>query len=141
MRKVKEVLRLRFGLGLQQNEIARSCAIGQSTVHRYLQKAAAAGLTWPLAEDIDDRRLEELLFRKPAGRPSRNIRSLPDFDEVHRQLQTHKHLTCLLYTSRQMGSKCPLRSTDLFRIFPTSRCRRPAYLEPAWYRKPTIFAW
>jgi transposase len=93
MRKVKEVLRLRFGLGLQQNEIARSCAIGQATVHRYLQKAAAAGLTWPLAEDIDDRRLEELLFRKPAGRPSGNIRSLPDFDEVHRQLQTHKHLT------------------------------------------------
>jgi transposase len=96
MRKVKEVLRLSFGLGLQQNEIARSCAIGQSTVHRYLQKAAAAGLTWPLAEDLDDRRLEELLFRKPAGRPSRNIRSLPDFGEVRRQLQTHKHLTLQL---------------------------------------------
>ena len=43
MRKVKEVLRLRFGLGLQQNQIARSCSIGQATVHRYLQKAAAAG--------------------------------------------------------------------------------------------------
>ena len=27
MRKVKEVLRLRFGLGLQQNQIARSCSI------------------------------------------------------------------------------------------------------------------
>ena len=27
MRKVKEVLRLRFGLGLQQNQIARSCQI------------------------------------------------------------------------------------------------------------------
>jgi DNA-binding transcriptional regulator LsrR (DeoR family) len=32
MRKVKEVLRLRFGLGLQQNQIARSCSIGQATV-------------------------------------------------------------------------------------------------------------
>jgi transposase len=71
--------------------IARSCAISQSTVHRYLQKAAAAGLTWPIAEDIHDRRLEELLFRKPAGRPrpSRNNSSLPDFGEVHRQLQMH----------------------------------------------------
>jgi hypothetical protein len=28
MRKLKEVLRLRFGLGLQQNQIARSCSIG-----------------------------------------------------------------------------------------------------------------
>ncbi len=47
----KEVLRLRFGLGLQQNQIARSCSIGQSTVHRYLEKAAADGLSWPLSED------------------------------------------------------------------------------------------
>jgi transposase len=96
MRKVKEVLRLRFGLGLQQNQIARSCSIGQATVHRYLQKAAAAGLTWPLPEDIDDRRLEELLFPVAAGRPSHTARSLPDFAEVRRQLQTHKHLTLQL---------------------------------------------
>ena len=45
MRKAKEVLRLRFGLGLHQSQIAGSCSIGQATVHRYLQKAAAAGLT------------------------------------------------------------------------------------------------
>ena len=45
VRKVKEVLGLRFGLGLQQNQIARSCSIGQATVHRYLEeKIAAAGL-------------------------------------------------------------------------------------------------
>ena len=31
MRKVKEVLRPRFGLGLQQNQVARSCSIGQAT--------------------------------------------------------------------------------------------------------------
>ena len=69
MRKVKEILRLRFGLGLQQNQIARSCSIGQATVHRYLRKAAAAGLTWPLPDDLDDRRLEELLFPAAVGRP------------------------------------------------------------------------
>jgi len=96
MRKVKEVLRLRFGLGLQQNQIARSCQIGQATVHRYLQKAAAAGLTWPLPEEIDDHRLEELLFPAAAGRPSQTSRPLPDFAEVRRQLQTHKHLTLQL---------------------------------------------
>lgn len=96
MRKVKEVLRLRFGLGLQQSQIAGSCSIGQATVHRYLQKAAAAGLTWPLPDDIDDRRLEELLFPAATGRPSATTRSLPDFAEIRRQLQTHKHLTLQL---------------------------------------------
>ena len=51
MRKIKEVLRLRYGLGLHQDQIARSCSIGQATVHRYLERAAAVGLTWPLTEE------------------------------------------------------------------------------------------
>jgi transposase len=96
MRKIKEVLRLRFGLGLQQNQIARSCSIGQATVHRYLQKAAAAGLNWPLPEDVDDRRLEQLLLPGAVGRPSQITRTPPDFAEVHRQLQMHKHVTLQL---------------------------------------------
>jgi len=96
IRKLKEVLRLRFGLGLQQSQIARSCSLGQATLHRYLHKAAAAGLSWPLPEEIDDRRLEELLFPAAVGRPSQTIRPLPDFAEVRRQLQIHKHLTLQL---------------------------------------------
>ena len=109
MRKVKEVLRLRFGVGLQQNQIARSCSIGQATVHRYLEKAAAAGLSWPLPEDLDDHRLEELLFPVAAGRPSKTTRSLPDFAEVRRQLQTHKHLTLQLINllARPAGDRQP----------------------------------
>jgi len=50
MRKIKEVLRLRFGLGLGQDQIARSCSIGQATVHRYLEKTVAAGLGWPVPD-------------------------------------------------------------------------------------------
>jgi DNA-binding transcriptional regulator LsrR (DeoR family) len=37
MRKIREVLRLRYDLGLLQHEIARSCSISQPTVNRYLQ--------------------------------------------------------------------------------------------------------
>jgi hypothetical protein len=33
MRRIKEVLRLRFELGLGQREIARACAISQGAVH------------------------------------------------------------------------------------------------------------
>jgi predicted transcriptional regulator len=58
MRKIKEVLRLRFELGLGQRQIARSCSISQATVHEYLRRASAAGLSWPLAEDWDATRLE-----------------------------------------------------------------------------------
>jgi IstB-like ATP binding protein len=41
--------RAEVGLGLRQ--IARSCSIGLGTVHEYLQRAEAAGVTWPLGED------------------------------------------------------------------------------------------
>ena len=62
MRKLKEVLRLHYELGLGQRQIARRCAIGRGTVYEYLKRAQAADLTWPLPEDWDDRRLEEALF-------------------------------------------------------------------------------
>jgi transposase len=96
MRKIKEVLRLRFGLGLHQDQIARSCSIGQATVHRYLEKAAAAKLTWPLPDDLDDRRLDELLFpSRPLHTPAQPRPGL-DFGALQAQLQTHKHLTLQL---------------------------------------------
>jgi transposase len=96
MRKIKEVLRLRFELGLQQDQIARSCSIGQATVHRYLERATALGLTWPLPEDHDDRRLNELLFPRRPEAPPRRERASIDFAEIHRQLKVHKHVTLQL---------------------------------------------
>ena len=67
MRKIKEVLRLRFELGLGQRQIARSCSISQATVHEYLRRASAAGLSWPLTEDWNDTRLERTLFGEPTA--------------------------------------------------------------------------
>ena len=52
MRKIKEVLRLRFELGLGQRQIARSCGMGLGTVHEYLERAVAAGIGWPLPEAL-----------------------------------------------------------------------------------------
>ncbi len=48
MRKLHEILRLRFELS--QYQVARSCSIGQATVCHYLKRAQAAGATWPLPE-------------------------------------------------------------------------------------------
>jgi len=56
MRRIKEVLRLKYELGLGQRQIARSCSIGQSTVNDYLRRAEAAGLRWPLTEEWNDDR-------------------------------------------------------------------------------------
>ena len=95
MRKIKEVLRLRHELGLHQEQIARSCSIGQSTVHRYLERAEAAKLVWPLTEDWDDAKIEQLLFPVKAG--FKAAASVPiDFAGIHQELVGHKYLTLQL---------------------------------------------
>src|SRR5260370_37556452 len=78
VRKIKEVLRLKFEVGLGLRQIARSCSIGLGTVHDYLQRAEAAGLRWPLGGDWDEDRLEAALFGgRPRARPA--ALRLPDF--------------------------------------------------------------
>ena len=63
MRKIKEILRLRFELGLGNRQIARSCLIKHSTVADYLRRAVAASLDrWPLPAELDETELEKRLF-------------------------------------------------------------------------------
>jgi transposase len=96
MRKLKEVLRLRYELGLGQRQIARSCSIGHGTVYEYLKRAQAAGVTWPLPEGWDDRRLEEALFGGTPRRAYESRKPAPDFARLHEELQRHPHLTLQL---------------------------------------------
>jgi len=46
MRKIKEVLRLKWGNNFSVRQIAISCDIARSTVQDYLHRAQIAGLTW-----------------------------------------------------------------------------------------------
>ena len=106
MRKIREVLRL-SALGLAQHQIARSCSIVQSTVHKYLKLAQAAQLRWPLPDDLSDKKLDELLFGQRSEPPSRRVHPLPDFPAIHRELQTHKNLTlALLWEEYKKSDGC-----------------------------------
>ena len=85
-----------YELGLGQRQIARSCAIGQGTVYEYLKRAQAAGVTWPLPEGWDDRRLEEALFGPARAASTKAASPTPDFARLHEELQRHPHLTLQL---------------------------------------------
>jgi len=85
MRTIREVLRLRWEVGLSQREIGISCRLGRSTVRDYLLRAEAAGLRWPLPEEPDEEALEQLLF-PPAPDASRH-RPLPDWPALHQELR------------------------------------------------------
>jgi len=86
MRKVREVLRLSWGGKLSTRAVARSCAIGRTTVREYLQRAERAGLSWPLPEGISDSELEARLFPAPVS-PTNAPRPLPDWKTVHEELK------------------------------------------------------
>jgi transposase len=98
MRKLREVMRLRFELHLGYQQIARSCSLGVSTVCKYLQRAEAAGVKWPLPEGWDEAQLEAALFPKPAkaNQPVKEKHPLPDFAAMQEQMQQHRHLTLQL---------------------------------------------
>jgi len=100
MRQIKEVLRLHHEAHLSERQIAHGCRISRSTVQRYLERAAAANLGWPLAESLGDTQLERLLFSRPpiqepsGGRPP--VKTKPDFAKIHQELKANKSVTLQL---------------------------------------------
>ena len=84
MRKIKEVLRLN-ATGLSNRKIANICNVGKSTVADYLRRATAAGLSWPLPDNLGEEQIERLLFPPPPD-PS-CPRPLPDWSVIHQELK------------------------------------------------------
>ena len=52
MRKIRELLRLKYELGRSHREIAMSLGIANSTVNDYTRRAVAAGFSWPLPDGL-----------------------------------------------------------------------------------------
>ena len=67
MRKIKEVLRLKFEASLSHERIAAAVGVSKGAVTKYVQRAVSAGLGWPLAPERDDAALEALLFPHSAS--------------------------------------------------------------------------
>lgn len=85
MRKVREILRMRWGLQVSVRETARSVGVAYSTARDLLRRAEQAGLSWPLPEDMDDEALRRLLYRRKdqgQGKP------LPNWQWTRRELQS-----------------------------------------------------
>jgi transposase len=86
MRKVREVLRLKWEQGLSNRAIAASCRLSSATVYEYVNRARAAGLTWPLDSSLTDQALEALLFRPPLT-PAQAARVTPDWSRISCELR------------------------------------------------------
>jgi len=94
MRKVKEILRLKYDNRLTLEQIATSCGIGRTTASDYIKRFEQSPLKWPLSQDMDDAELELILF------PSAQLKNSPDrpgidWQYIHSELR-RKSVTLML---------------------------------------------
>ena len=85
MRKIREILRLKWTAQLSNREIAKSCSTARSTVAGCLERASNAGLTWPLPDHLDDTALEHLLY--PPVVVSEAVRAAPDWSLLQKEMR------------------------------------------------------
>jgi len=105
MRKIRDVLRLQ-GEGLSKRQIAASLGIGATAAGTFMQRAAKAGVAWPLPADLDDAALEALLYPPPPPSGTTD-RPLPDWTRIHAELK-RPGVTLQLLWQCCNGTKCPL---------------------------------
>ena len=104
MRKIKEVLRLKWDRTLSNRQIAKSCSISHSTVADYLLRARLANLSWPLDPKLDDTALENLLFPVSQKETDRTDRRMPDMEHLYRELKKKSVTLLLLWYEYKQGN-------------------------------------
>ncbi|NAT45259.1 IS21 family transposase, partial [Pseudomonas syringae pv. actinidiae] len=100
MRKIREVLRLKFEVGLSARQVAASLQVGRASVGEYLNRFAASGLTWPSV--LTDSELQRHLFPPPPDVPS-DQRPMPDWAHVHAELRRPGVTLALLWQEYRLA--------------------------------------
>ena len=85
MRKIREILRLKWQLSKSHRDIARSLGGSPSSVTATLKRAGYAGLDWDKVKALSDDELERLLYGTRS--PSETSRAMPDFARMAIELR------------------------------------------------------
>jgi transposase len=135
MRRVREILRLKYECGASDRAIAVAVGVARSTVQLCLTRAAAAGLAWPLPATLTDQGLEALLFAPTGGsRPGIRHKAEPNWAVIHRELRRPGVTLLLLWEEYRAlhlqgygySRWCELYRSWEGRLSPTMRQAHPA---------------
>ena len=85
MRKIREVLRLKFEHDLSDRQISKSTQVSRSTISDYVRRFAVAGLSWPLPADMPEAEINSRLF-PPKLLSVDVLRTSPNWEEVNREM-------------------------------------------------------
>ena len=83
MANYREILRL-HSLGSSQRSIAREVQSSRDTVAEVIKATAAAGIAWPLDDDVTNEDIQEILY--PGKYAYASPYTVPDFQWIHTEL-------------------------------------------------------
>ncbi len=86
MRKIREVLRLKFELNLSERQIAKSTQTSRSSAGEYLRRFAKSGLSWPLPPALSDTDIAARVFQAKAALPDA-LRPAPGWAQVNQEMR------------------------------------------------------
>jgi transposase len=127
MRKVREVLRLRYECKRSYREIAVSCSISPGSVGAYLERAQLAGLDWEAIRELSEEQVEARLFQH-VGRGEPPLRAAIDYAWLQHELSRTGVTLQLLWGEYEHGalarSEHPYCYSQFCELFATWRGKR-----------------
>jgi len=84
MKKIKEVLRLKYEAGLSNRAIAGACKISNSTVGDYLERFEASGSRWPIGDEGEEE-LEKKLYPEKQFEQPKTRYPMPDWESIRKE--------------------------------------------------------
>ena len=102
IRRIKELLRLRYECGLSLERVARAQNLSKGVVAKYVKRAAAAGIVWDEMRELDETEFAARLQRSAPLRVSSF--AAPDFAWIHQELKKKSVTLQLLW--EEYRSQC-----------------------------------
>jgi transposase len=108
MRKIRDVLRLRFAAGLSIRQIKASTKVSVGAIQKLLAKAEEEGLSWPLPPELDDESRLACLFYPGADTRVSTRYQVPNWPTLHQALKAKGVTKQLLWEeyTQQYPNRC-----------------------------------
>ncbi|WP_157834827.1 IS21 family transposase [Acetivibrio clariflavus] len=100
MIKAREILRLKYEIGLSLREIGQACNCGKTTVSEVLKRAEKANITWPI--ELSDKQLMSMLYP-----PTNTRKSVPEPDMEYVFYEMKKKNVTLMLLWEEYKEKHP----------------------------------
>jgi transposase len=129
MRRIRELMRLKANGRLSDRAIAQHLGVARSTLSEYLERLAAAGLSWPLPAEITDAELEQRLFARAGVKAGMRRCAEPDWGTLVREMRRPGVTLSLLWEEYRQSHDdgygysrfCELYRAFDYRLTPTMR--------------------